>query len=66
MCDMHVVCESGNNIHTFLHSSEMFSVCAKIQWKVYLKKKMLYFINIFFNFVRILEPQNFKLDFSDD
>lgn len=65
MCDMHVVCESGNNIHTFLYPSEMFSVCAKIQWKVYLKKNMLYFTIIFFNFVRILEPQNFKLDFSD-
>lgn len=29
-CDKHVVCESEVNIHTFLHPSEVFGVCAKI------------------------------------
>lgn len=63
VCDMHVVCESGDNIHTFLHPPvQRCSVSVpRFSGKLIKKKNMLHFI--FYNLVRILQPQNLKLDF---
>lgn len=63
MCGMHVVCESGGSIHTFLHLP--VCICSgsvpRFSGKLIFKNIIFYFI--FYSLVRLLQSQKFQLGF---